>query len=247
MVLRLMNYRADITCAMDWWQNRDATVALPADLQTKSHQPKPSIPQGYKLQAPIADSKSADQTNPIVFYDIWVSRDVQGAKFWWAYPFLKDEDSQRAVRKGLPFRASCCWNGLVVLNAEPFSRGVRFRSHITGECRASECTLMCEDFARLGYQYVVVDAGVQVTYELPLAREMMAAGVEGVGQTTWSQVKAAGAVAQAAVTPAYQQMECCSLGADRKWVNFYTDCSAVDVMKSNFTAQALARSSTPFK
>jgi hypothetical protein len=33
---------------------------------------------------------------------------------------------------------------------------------------------MCEDFARLGYQYVVVDAGVQVTYELSLAREMMA-------------------------------------------------------------------------
>jgi hypothetical protein len=30
-----------------------------------------------------------------------VSRDIQGAKFWWAYPFLKDEESQRAVKKGM--------------------------------------------------------------------------------------------------------------------------------------------------
>jgi hypothetical protein len=71
---------------------------------------------------------------------------------------------------------------------------------------------------------------------------LCSAGVEGVGQTTWSQVKAAGPVAQATVTPAYQQMECCSLGATAKWVNFFSDCRAEDVMKSNFTAQALARS-----
>jgi hypothetical protein len=34
--------------------------------------------------------------------------------------------------------------------------------------------MVCNDFARLGYDYVVVDAGVQLTYDWNLAREMMA-------------------------------------------------------------------------
>jgi hypothetical protein len=40
--------------------------------------------------------------------------------------------------------------------------------------QGSECTMLCNDFARLGYDYVVVDAGVQLTYDWNLAREMMA-------------------------------------------------------------------------
>jgi alpha-1,3-mannosyltransferase len=87
---------------------------------------------------------------------------------------------------GLPVCASCCWNGLTILAAEPFRRGIRVRSHIEAssssssssvgrsECRASECSLLCEDFARLGFDRVVVDAGVQVAYDWGLAREMMA-------------------------------------------------------------------------
>lgn len=34
--------------------------------------------------------------------------------------------------------------------------------------------MVCNDFARLGYDYVIVDAGVQLTYDWNLAREMMA-------------------------------------------------------------------------
>jgi hypothetical protein len=65
-----------------------------------------------------------------------------------------------------------------------------------------------------------------------------AAGVEGVGQSTWAQVKAAG-VAEASRQPAYTNMECCSLQPGAKWVSFYTDCSRVDVMAANYTAEAL--------
>jgi hypothetical protein len=64
------------------------------------------------------------------------------------------------------------------------------------------------------------------------------AGVEGVGQSTWAQAKAAD-VAEAARQPAYGSMECCSLQPGAKWVSFYTDCSRVDVMAVNYTAQAL--------
>jgi hypothetical protein len=49
----------------------DATLAISPELQNKSQQPKPSIPKEYRLQTPIKDDKSSDQTNPIVFYDIW--------------------------------------------------------------------------------------------------------------------------------------------------------------------------------
>jgi hypothetical protein len=37
---------------------------------------------------------------------------------------------------GLPFRASCCWNGLAVLRAAPFAAGLRIRPPIDqGECQ----------------------------------------------------------------------------------------------------------------
>jgi len=34
-----------------------------------------------------------------------------------------------------------------------------------GECRASECSLLCHDLHRLGYGKIVVDPGVQLAYE----------------------------------------------------------------------------------
>eukprot|EP00879_Flechtneria_rotunda_P021543 GHRR01022706.1.p1 GENE.GHRR01022706.1~~GHRR01022706.1.p1 ORF type:complete len:543 (+),score=179.88 GHRR01022706.1:277-1905(+) len=238
MVLRLLNYRADITCGMDWWQNPDATVALPSHLKHKDHQPKPNIPQELQLETPIENARASDQTNPIVFYDVWVARDIGGSKFWWTHPFIVDQGSSPAALKGLPVRASCCWNGLVVLSAAPFAQGMRFRTQQEGECRASECSLLCEDYARLGYDYVVVDAGVQMAYDWELAREMMALGVEGVGQSTWAQVKAAG-VALADKKPEYGDMECCNLRQGAAWVNFNRDCSRTDIMVKNYTQEAM--------
>lgn len=180
-----------------------------------------------------------------------------------------------------------------MLAAAPFEAGVRFRSHMPGECAASECTLLCEDFARLGYSHVVVDAGVQLAYDWGLAREMAAGaarrrrsgllvcpsaqqrmracragmhadvsrmwilvfvlprrgcrtaaaaravGIEGVGLSTWAQAKAAG-VAAAAESPGHTAMECCSLRPGAKWINYYTDCSKVNILATNYTAQALA-------
>ena len=34
-----------------------------------------------------------------------------------------------------------------------------------GECRASECSLVCHDLHRLGFGKIVVDPGVQLAYE----------------------------------------------------------------------------------
>jgi hypothetical protein len=42
---------------------------------------------------------------------------------------------------GLPFRASCCWNGLAVLKAAPFKAGVRIRPPMKDECQVSQCVV----------------------------------------------------------------------------------------------------------
>lgn len=39
------------------------------------------------------------------------------------------------------------------------------RNHLKGECRASECSLLCHDLHRLGYGRIIVDPAVQLTYE----------------------------------------------------------------------------------
>lgn len=55
------------------------------------------------------------------------------------------------------------------------------RSHQGDECAASECTLMCDDYHRLGFSSVVVDPSVQLAYDYYLAREMMASKCPGGG------------------------------------------------------------------
>lgn len=49
----------------------DATVDLPHHLAQKAHKPKPHIPAEYKLERPISKPHGPDQSNPIVFYDVW--------------------------------------------------------------------------------------------------------------------------------------------------------------------------------
>ena len=39
------------------------------------------------------------------------------------------------------------------------------RDHVEGECRASECSLLCHDLHRLNYTHIIVDPGVQLGYE----------------------------------------------------------------------------------
>ncbi|KAL6052088.1 Glycosyltransferase family 69 protein [Balamuthia mandrillaris] len=56
------------------------------------------------------------------FYDTWVGRDINGDGFQRepVNGFVQHAESNLLLQKGLPFQVSCCWNGLVVLRAEPF-------------------------------------------------------------------------------------------------------------------------------
>ena len=100
------------------------------------------------------------------FYDTWVARDISGNVFKKDFPFVSDPTSIEAVKHRLPFQVTCCWNGLAVLKADAFAKGVRFRrSILANECHASECEIICHDFAALGYPRVLVDPNVLVTYD----------------------------------------------------------------------------------
>lgn len=61
---------------------------------------------------------------PPRFYDIWVARDVGGRKFEKGWPAVHHNASRDALEGGWPFQVVCCWDGLVVLNAQPFRCGL---------------------------------------------------------------------------------------------------------------------------
>jgi hypothetical protein len=63
----------------------------------------------------------------LLFYDVWVARDVEGKPLSNTPPFVQHGYSLARLAAGLPFPASCCWNGLLALRAEPFVQGYRFR------------------------------------------------------------------------------------------------------------------------
>lgn len=64
-------------------------------------------------------------------------------------------------------------------------------------------------------------------------------GIEGYGQGTWAQAKAAG-VADHERKPEYGNMECCGLRSRfTQWVNFHTDCYRENIMEHNWTQKVL--------
>ncbi|QDZ18543.1 alpha-1,3-mannosyltransferase CMT1 [Chloropicon primus] len=122
------------------------------------------------------------------YYDIWVGRDILGRRINQCPPYVDNATLPNLVsnlEKGLPVPVQCCWNGMTVLNAEPFHRGLRFRfvdvstaqqqyyvtlgesevpSDIGDECSASEASILCKDLWENGFRKVVMDPSVKVSY-----------------------------------------------------------------------------------
>ncbi|KAJ9527014.1 hypothetical protein QJQ45_025289 [Haematococcus lacustris] len=123
----------------------------------------------------------------LAFYDTWVARDITGQRFDKGFPVVSHGPSAQALKQGWPFPVTCCWNGLVVLNAEPFrQRGLQFRAHGPGECAASECSLMCDDFWRLGYSRALVDPSTYAPWDPYLYYDNLLG--EAVPMRPWSNL-----------------------------------------------------------
>ena len=134
------------------------------------------------------------------YYDTWVGRDVNGEQLakrpLWQH--TSDSESNSRLSDVLPVQMMCCWNGMVVLNAEPFmlDEPVRFRRDLsqrvssTAEynkympdkdrgqiplykaCSESEISTLCKDFRQRGFDKVVVVPRVRFAYDLSVYQEM---------------------------------------------------------------------------
>ncbi|KAG6819961.1 hypothetical protein H0H93_007041 [Arthromyces matolae] len=118
-----------------------------------------------------ADYMYHSEINAPVFYDNWVARDINGTALENA-PFEKifhDLEASARFQKHLPIQVQSCWNGIAILDPAPFYTPphVRFRmARITeGECSASECSLICNDYWEAGYGRIMMVPRVKLAYD----------------------------------------------------------------------------------
>lgn len=147
-----------------------------------------------------ATPRAPSYPSPLPHPPQWVARDVSGARLHNLPPYISHAPSQARLKAGLPIPAACCWNGLAALRAAPLLAGLRFRSQLVGECRASECSLLCDDLHRLGRSRIVIDPAVRVAYEWEQALQLAgrssggsdaSGGVEGGGTGAEDEAAAA--------------------------------------------------------
>lgn len=113
-----------------------------------------------------------DEAEVAVFGDNWVARDINGTALENA-PFesvFRHPDSSARFQRHLPVQMQSCWNGIAILDPEPLylhQAHVRFRMAriMEGECSASECSLLCKDYAHAGYGRIVMVPRVKLAYE----------------------------------------------------------------------------------
>jgi alpha-1,3-mannosyltransferase len=110
------------------------------------------------------------------FYDVWVSRGINGDLFFevppdmdWKYSrnlFWNDMKSYSSMKHHRAFQVYSCWNGIVTLSAKPMlDKGIRFRgADVEKECYAGEPTLLAKDFWRMGAGRIQVVPSVNVGY-----------------------------------------------------------------------------------
>ncbi|OLY81913.1 Alpha-1,3-mannosyltransferase CMT1 [Smittium mucronatum] len=127
--------------------------------------------QGSDFTCPLDFHSVPAKGGIIEFRDSWVARDIEGNKFNPELEAVSNHpDSRLRNGQNLPFQVQCSWNGVGVLNSKPFygKKPLRFRrSHVgTGECSASECSLLCNDFWSLGYRRIIVVPEILVFYRL---------------------------------------------------------------------------------
>jgi alpha-1,3-mannosyltransferase len=119
----------------------------------------------------ISNGPNADPT----FYDVWVSRTINGDLFFdipqnasWEFSqhlFWNDEVTRSRYQWMEPFQVFSCWNGLTAFTAEPLIRGVlKFRNSTKGECYAGEPQLFGKDMWYEGYGKIAVVPSINVEY-----------------------------------------------------------------------------------
>ncbi|CAG8628674.1 7735_t:CDS:2 [Rhizophagus irregularis] len=95
------------------------------------------------------------------FYDTFATRELPSPNisYPWPptpyYPFFYDTTAQQQIYNGESVQVFSCWNGVVIMNAEPFVKhGIKFRALMPQDkelpFEASECCLIFSDFKKVG-------------------------------------------------------------------------------------------------
>ncbi|KDN34040.1 hypothetical protein RSAG8_12873, partial [Rhizoctonia solani AG-8 WAC10335] len=118
-----------------------------------------------------ADYMFHDGVGAPVFYDNWVARDINGTALENA-PFeqvFHHPESSDRFQRHLPIQVQSCWNGIAVLDPAPLyaTPHVRFRMAkiAEGECSASECSLIGNDYWNAGYGRIIMVPRVKLAYD----------------------------------------------------------------------------------
>ncbi|KAH8912609.1 family 69 glycosyltransferase [Coniochaeta sp. PMI_546] len=119
-----------------------------------------------------------------LFYDVWVSRALNGDLFFdippvtttWDHAkdlFWNEPVARARLAAGKPFQVFACWNGAVTFTAEPLVKNeVGFRSAKPGECFQGEPQLFCKDLWYKGYGKIMVVPSVNLEYTDSLGRQV---------------------------------------------------------------------------
>lgn len=100
------------------------------------------------------------------FYDQWVSRDLNGNWLSSLFPFFKEKIAQDSLVKKLPIRVFSCWNGITVVEAEPFMmKHVKFRVAKGKEKYGSESFFVAKDLIVLGRDLILINPNAMVAYD----------------------------------------------------------------------------------
>ncbi|MEW5297786.1 MAG: hypothetical protein WDW36_000970 [Sanguina aurantia] len=186
------------------------------------------------------DHEFMDARLRLLFYDKWITRDQRGGLLSNFAPYSSHPLTAVRLAQGLPVPVYCCWNGMVVLSMKPFAEGLRFRSHMEGECAASECSLLCDDMHRMGYNDMVMDPGVRVAYSKVQTSRLFSPQVEGLSSLmTWPMVSPQLShllgPKPLAVSEHYS-VTCCDLRPDSHKVDFELNCHSSNPWHANFTS-----------
>lgn len=163
---------------------KDATVIFINDVLPCPDDFLELIHQRYHQEADMACAMDWTEGNPPAFYDTYVTRTMSGDLIFPINPisfyerkfdFLFGEPIGKArLERHVPLQVFSCWNGAVAFTAKPVVEGkVRFRAsreNERGECRHSECQLLCKDLWWEGYGRIMMVPSVNVAYDLKTAR-----------------------------------------------------------------------------
>ncbi|KAK9813069.1 hypothetical protein WJX72_008387 [[Myrmecia] bisecta] len=161
-------------------------------------------------------------------YDIWVARDAIGRRFNTEWPYVNDQPSQQRMRAGMPFPVKCCWNGILVLDAQPFHSGLRFRSRRPQDCYACAESLLCEDLMRSGHDQFWLDPVVQVAYEHDEAVLLHSSMTAFINDTQWADVMSAPPV-DMDYYPKKALITCCDKADDTEGPKNWDMCHPHDI------------------